>query len=46
MCNFMHGTTHHAYDKNLDFVLDWLEQQSSTALKWFEDDYESEFWLM
>ena len=27
------------YNKNLDFVLEQLEQQSSIALKWFENNY-------
>ena len=26
-------------NKNLDFVLELLKQQSSIALKWFEDNY-------
>ena len=29
----------HFSDKNLDFVLKRLEQQSSIALKWFEESY-------
>ena len=39
ICNFRYGMTPYVYNKNLEFVLERLEQQSSFALKWFEDNY-------
>ena len=38
ICNFAENTTPYVYDKNLNFVIQQLEQQSNIALKWFEDN--------
>ena len=36
ICNFFDDTTPYVCDKNLNFVMQQLEQQSNIALKWFE----------
>ena len=36
ICNFADDTTPYVCDKNLNFVMQQLEQQSNIALKWFE----------
>ena len=36
--NFADDTTPYVYDKNLNFVMQRLQQQSNIALKWFEDN--------
>ena len=38
ICNFADDTTLYVCDKNLNFVMQQLEQQSNIALKWFEDN--------
>ena len=38
ICNFADDTTPYVCNKNLNFVMQQLEQQSDIALKWFEDD--------
>ena len=38
ICNFADDTTPYVCDKNLNFVMQKLEQQSNIALKWFEDN--------
>ena len=38
ICNFADYTTPYVCDKNLNFVMQQLEQQSNIALKWFEDN--------
>ena len=38
ICNFADDTTPYVCDKNLNFVMQQLEQQSNIALKWFEDN--------
>ena len=38
ICNFAEDTTPYACDKNLNFVMQQLQQQSNIALKWFEDN--------
>ena len=38
ICNFAVDTTPYVCDKNPNFVLQQLEQQSNIALKWFEDN--------
>ena len=38
ICNFADDTTSYVCDKNLNFVMQQLEQQSNIALKWFEDN--------
>ena len=38
ICNFADDTTPYVCDKNLNFVMQQLEQQSNVALKWFEDN--------
>ena len=38
ICNFADDTTLYVCDKNLNFVMQQLEQQSNIALKGFEDD--------
>ena len=38
ICNFTDDTTPYVCDKNLNFVMQLLEQQSNIALKWFEDN--------
>ena len=37
-CNFADDTTPYVCDKNLNFVMEQLEQHSNIALKWFEDN--------
>ena len=37
-CNFADDTTPYVCGKNLNFVMQQLEQQSNIALKWFEDN--------
>ena len=37
ICNFADDTTPYVCDRNLNFVMQQLEQQSNIALKWFED---------
>ena len=38
VCNFPDDTTPCVYDKNLDLVMQQLDQQPNIALKWFEDN--------
>ena len=38
ICNFADDTTPYVCNKNLNFVMQQLEQQSDIALKWFEDN--------
>ena len=38
ICNFADDATPYVYYKNLNFVMQQLEQQSNIALKWFEDN--------
>ena len=38
ICNFSDDTAPSVCDKNLNFVMQQLEQQSNIALKWFEDN--------
>ena len=38
ICNLADDTTPYVCDKNLNFVMQQLEQQSNIALKWFEDN--------
>ena len=38
ICNFADDTTPYVCNKNLNFVMQQLEQQSNIALKWFEDN--------
>ena len=38
ICNVADDTTPYVCDKNLNFVMQQLEQQSNIALKWFEDN--------
>ena len=38
ICNFADDTIPYVCDKNLNFVMQQLEQQSNIALKWFEDN--------
>ena len=38
ICNFADDTTLYVCDKNLNFVMQQIEQQSNIALKWFEDN--------
>ena len=38
ICNFADDTTPYICDKNLNFVMQQLEQQSNIVLKWFEDN--------
>ena len=38
ICNFADDTTPYVCDKNLNFVMQQLEQQSNIALRWFEDN--------
>ena len=38
ICNFADDTTPSVCDKNLNFVMQQLEQQSNIALKWLEDN--------
>ena len=38
ICNFADDTTPYVCDKNLNFVMQQLDQQSNIALRWFEDN--------
>ena len=38
ICNFAHDTAPFICDKNLDIVLEQLEQECSIVLKWFENN--------